>query len=333
MIQVLSNIIWHLKNRGIINMSKVTVFMPVYNAGKYLKDSIGSILNQTYKDFELLIIDNCSTDNSVSIVESYKDSRIHLVVNNENIGLAASRNKALEICDSEYIALLDADDIAMPYRLQREIEYLDIHKNIAVVGGYAEVIDEYGFGKDMLRPQLVNYNYIRAYMVFNDAVANSSAMVRKSVLDNNNIRYADNCYGVEDYKFWCEVIKYGDIANMGEILLKYRVTPGSITADANSYRLNERKRIIKEIQKNNIDFYGFKFPDEELHVLLDVFEEDGTVDSIDNIKLLYGALKSMASQAYKKELGFAKETAVMCRKRFGEKVGKAMFLWEEGQLL
>ena len=314
-------------------MSKVTVFMPVYNARSYLQEAIRSILNQTYKDFELLIIDNCSTDDSVSIVESYNDTRIHLVVNNENIGLAGSRNKALEICDSGYIAFLDADDIAMPDRIRTQVQYMDEHKDIAAVGSYSATIDGYGNGKDMFRPQLLNSNYIRAYMVFNNAIANSSAMVRKSVLDNNNIRYADNCYGVEDYKFWCEVIKYGDIANMGEILLKYRVTPGSITAEANSYRLNERKRVIKEIQKNNIDFYGFKFPDEELNVLLDVFGEDGTVNSIDNIKLLYGALKSMASQAYKKKLGFAKETAVMCRKRFGEKVGKAMFLWEEGQLL
>lgn len=314
-------------------MGKVTVFMPVYNAGKYLGEAIRSILNQTYKDFELLIIDNCSTDNSVPIVESYNDTRIRLVVNNENIGLAGSRNKALEICDSEYIAFLDADDIAMPDRLMKQVQYMDGHKNIAAVGSYAAIIDGYGNGKDMFRPQLLNSNYIRAYMVFNNAVANSSAMVRKSVIDNNNIRYADNCYGVEDYKFWCGLIKYGEIANMGEILLKYRATPGSITAEANSARLDERKRVIKEIQKDNIDFYGFKFTDEELQVLLGVFEEDGTIDSTDNIKLIYGALKSMASQAYKKKLGFAKETAVMCRKRFGEKVGKAMFLWEEGQLL
>ena len=314
-------------------MSKVTVFMPVYNAGKYLEEAINSILNQTYKDFELLIIDNCSTDNSVSIVESYNDTHIHLIVNNENIGLAGSRNKALEICDSEYIAFLDADDIAMPDRIRTQVQYMDEHNDIAVVGSYAATIDGYGRGKDMFRPQLLNSNYIRAYMVFNNVVANSSAMVRKSVIDNNNIRYADNCYGVEDYKFWCDVLKYGNIANMGEVFLKYRVTPGSITAEANSDRLSERKKVIREIQKHNIEFYGFKFSDEELRVLLDVFEEDGTIDSTDDINLLYVALRSMVSQAYKKKLGFAKEISIMCRKRFGEKVGKAMFLWKEAQLL
>lgn len=310
-------------------MSRVTVFMPVYNAEKYLHQAIESILQQTYEDFELLIIDDGSTDKSISVIETYSDSRIRLVVNNHNTGLSAVRNKALEIIDSEFLALLDADDIAMPDRLKKEIEYLDKNSDIAAVGSYAATIDENGCGRDMFRPQLTDSDYIRAYMIFNNAVANSSAMIRKSVVDENNIRYADCCYGVEDYKFWCELLKVGNIANIGEMMLKYRIVSDGVTAKANSNQLNERKEVLKEIQKDNIEFYGFDFSDEEINVLLEIFTEDEMIHSIEKIEMLYRALKSMVFQAYSKKMKFAKKIEIMCRKRFGEKVAKAVFLWNE----
>ena len=106
-------------------MPKLTVFMPVYNGEKYLKGAIESILKQTFRDFEFLIINNASTDRSVEIIESYKDPRIKLLHNDVNKGLVASRNRGFKESQTEFIALLDCDDIAHHQRLELQIKFLE----------------------------------------------------------------------------------------------------------------------------------------------------------------------------------------------------------------
>jgi glycosyltransferase involved in cell wall biosynthesis len=123
---------------------KVTVLTSVYNGLPYLKEAIDSTLNQTYKDFEYLIIDDCSTDDSVSVIESYDDSRIRLVKNGKNLGTAETINKGLSIINSKYIVRLDQDDVSLANRVEEQISYLEKNPNLDIVCSWEHTIDHNG---------------------------------------------------------------------------------------------------------------------------------------------------------------------------------------------
>ena len=137
-----------------IKTPKITVLMPVYNGEKYLKESIESILKQTFRDFEFLIINDTSTDESEKIIRSFKDSRIKLIKNEKNIGLTKSLNKGLDLAKGEYMARMDADDISLPKRLEIQVAFMDKNPKIGVIGAWAKVIGE------------SNKKYIKTYSNF-----------------------------------------------------------------------------------------------------------------------------------------------------------------------
>ncbi|MCP8319033.1 MAG: glycosyltransferase, partial [Candidatus Methylarchaceae archaeon HK01B] len=123
---------------------KITILMSVYNGEKYLREAIDSILNQTFKDFEFLIINDGSTDRTVEILRSYHDSRIKIITNEKNMGLTKSLNKGLKIARSEYVARMDADDISYPRRLEVQYEYMKKNPDVGIVGSWNDVIDDKG---------------------------------------------------------------------------------------------------------------------------------------------------------------------------------------------
>jgi glycosyltransferase involved in cell wall biosynthesis len=123
---------------------KVSVVMSVYNGEKYLCEAIDSILNQTFENFEFLIVNDGSTDRTLEILQSYRDPRIKVINNERNIGLTASLNKGLKIAKGEYVARMDADDVSFPHRLEQQKAFLDRNPRVAMVGSWAEVIDESG---------------------------------------------------------------------------------------------------------------------------------------------------------------------------------------------
>ncbi len=123
---------------------KVTVLLPVYNGARFLRQAIDSVLSQTWKDFELLVVNDGSTDGTAAILESYSDPRIRILSNVQNIGLTLSLNKGLQSARGEYIARIDADDIALPIRLEKQVSYLDQHPEVGLVATGVKVIDERG---------------------------------------------------------------------------------------------------------------------------------------------------------------------------------------------
>jgi glycosyltransferase involved in cell wall biosynthesis len=125
-------------------MPRISVVMSVYNGEKYLRQAIESILQQTYTDFEFIIIDDGSTDSSREIIQSYDDKRIRLVINEQNIGLTKSLNKGIRLAKGEFIARMDADDISLPQRFEKQVAYLDSHPEVGVLGTYANIIDHRG---------------------------------------------------------------------------------------------------------------------------------------------------------------------------------------------
>lgn len=208
-------------------MTKISVVMPAYNAEKYIGEAIESILNQTFADFEFIIINDGSTDSTRECVLSYFDERIVYLENEQNLGIVDTLNKGLERVSGEYVARMDADDVAMPVRLEKQISYLEKNKDIGVLGTgiciFGDGID------DQNRVFSTDSEQLKAELIFSSCIAHPSVMIRRSVLKNNGLRYEKKYAGAEDYKLWWEIAKVSRIATLPDILLKYRVHSSQIT--------------------------------------------------------------------------------------------------------
>jgi len=207
---------------------KVSVLMPAYNAEKYIAESIESILNQTFTDFEFVIINDGSTDNTAEIVEKYavQDKRIKFVNNKKNQGLIAVLNQGLDLCAGEYIARFDSDDISRPTRLEKQVAYMDAHPECGVLGTWAQK-----FGTNVTHSVFKHPSQVKLLdmVMYGVLVVHPSAMLRKSVLVDNNIKYDPRYKYAEDFAFWAEMVKYSEIHNLQEILLDYRWHDGNIS--------------------------------------------------------------------------------------------------------
>lgn len=199
-------------------MPKISVLMPVYKTDeKYLREAVESILNQTFSDFELLILDDCPEDTREDLIKSYKDKRIKYVKNEHNLGITLSRNKLIDMAAGEYLAVFDHDDVSMPERLAKEVAYLDEHPEVGVVSCTV---------KQMVCKHLsenpTDSHSIKLALMRVCAVNHSAAMIRKSVLIDNNIRYEKEFSPSEDYALWCRLIPYTEFHNIPEVLFHYR---------------------------------------------------------------------------------------------------------------
>lgn len=197
---------------------KVSVLLPVYRTREeYLRECIESILKQTFQDFELLIVDDCPEYSVEDIVLSYNDSRIKYNKNSHNLGISATRNRLLDMAVGEYLAVMDHDDIMLPKRLQRQVEFLDNNREIGVVGTWYEV-----FPKGKIKKKFVLNSQIEIDLMYNCSVLHPSAMIRKSVLVNNNIRYEAEFSPAEDHALFASLIGKTKFANIPEVLQLYR---------------------------------------------------------------------------------------------------------------
>lgn len=308
-------------------MPKVSVIIPVYNSEKFVKEAVLSILNQTYQDFEIIVIDDASQDASIREIQELPQDKITILHNEVNKGISYSRNRGLEASHGEYIALLDHDDIAVLDRLECEVNYLDIHKEISVVGGHHRHIDEVGRDLDKQWSVYLNPNYLKAYLLLDNGVVNGSAMFRKAFVMEHEIRYRENMCGAEDYMFWVECSLHGEIKNLDKVLLFWRRLPTQETVNMMSNHLEDRNEALGRVRKAALEGTGFRLSEDEFNFINRIFEEECQVKSEGEIKKLYFLLKKIANQAVKMKLSNADEIVTMCRKRFGEKIGKAFFLW------
>lgn len=205
---------------------KVSVLIPVHNGEKYLRPAIDSILNQTFSDFELIIIDDGSTDHSREIVEAYADPRIRLASNQTKSGLARTLNKGIELAAGSYIARMDGDDISLPERLARQVAFMDAHPQVGACGTFARDIDPQGKVFDD-RQRLVGQRLEYFYWI-PVPIAHPTSMVRADLL--KKLRYDENVR-VEDYDLWLRIVKAGyRLSNIPEYLLLYRVHEASFTS-------------------------------------------------------------------------------------------------------
>ncbi len=198
---------------------KITVLMPVYNAEKYLRQSLESVLNQQYKDFEFLIVDDGSTDRSVEIIRGYNDNRIKLIKNRTNRGVIHSLNKGLGLAKGEYIARMDSDDVSLTNRLLTQVKYLDSNPDVSICGSWIKTL---GANDTQIWDSPTDNDDIKAMLLFEAPIAHPSVMYRKSIKDNLLI-YRKGFDHVEDYDLWVRLSDNYKFVNLDKVLLKYRV--------------------------------------------------------------------------------------------------------------
>lgn len=230
----------------------VTVLIPVFNGNKHLHEAIESILKQEYKNWDMLVINDFgSDDGSAETVQSYaeSDSRIQLIQNTERLGLAESLNMGIRMAKGKYIARLDADDIAMPARLRKQVEFLESNPNIAVCGSW-----QHHFGAaDWIHKPPEKPELCKAYTLFHCHLCHSTLMLRKNAFIENNLFY-DGSFLIEDFELWSRAVGIVNFANIPEVLGKYRRHNTQRVSDVKLQELKDDSiRIVVASLKRNLN--------------------------------------------------------------------------------
>lgn len=239
-------------------MPKISVILATHNNEKYIRDSIESILNQTYSDFELIIIDDASTDSTKDVIETINDERIIYLRNEENKGLPYSLNRGLMITKGDYIARMDGDDISLPTRFEEQLSYMEEHTNIAMCGC---IWKEFG-RSNYLNKLPEDTQALKVNSLFYSPLAHSSWFIRSSVLKEDNIRYNNSFRSAQDYEFIYRILKKYKIACVQKVLLMYRVHTKSITGQTIGVDKN-----IMRVQRYMYRDMNIRVTDKELLLL------------------------------------------------------------------
>ncbi len=225
-------------------MPRVSVLTPIYNTNpQYLRECIESILNQTFTDFEFLILNDSPNNKEIeNIVKEYAkhDKRIKYYKNEKNMGITPSRNKLLDLAKGEYLAIFDHDDISVPERLEKQVKYLDENPQVGVVSGWVEYFGE--FSSILKAPETDAVTKI--FLTTKCVVPHTAAMIRKSVLINNNIEYEEYYTPCEDYRLWARLMDVTHFYNFQEVLVKYRFLPTN-TSHKQSSQMAEKDLLIR----------------------------------------------------------------------------------------
>lgn len=244
-------------------MPEVTVVMPVYNAQDYLITAVESILNQSYCDFEFIIIDDGSIDNSYQILNEYalKDSRI-VLIRRENKGLVYTLNQACDLAKGAFIARMDADDEALPERLAIQVDFLKTHREISVAGGQVELIDSDGWPIMTMGELTQHADIDQAHMRGEGgAIIHPAATLRKELLHEVG-GYSESYTCAEDLDLWLRMAEVGQLANCSEVILKYRQHVDSIGSSRREEQYLSAKRAVMDAHdRRGIQFTETAFPE------------------------------------------------------------------------
>ena len=307
----------------------VSVIMPAYNAEKYIGEAIESIRNQTFQDWELIIVEDCSTDNTLSVIETYlQDPRIKLFRNEQNVGIAGSRNKAIRLSSGKYIAVQDDDDLSLPDRLEKQTAFLDTHTTISAVAGHWMMVDETGYQVLRLMEAYRNPLYIKAHLLFSYGIGNGSAMFRRDFVLLNNLFYRENMLGMEDFFFWIEFSKVGLISAVDSIVYKHRRHSAQETERRLQTSEQERRTLYAWIQKESLRMSGITLSPSASSALERLAGEktDPEIKAGDYVEL-YEAFREIINKAYALNLDYANEIGIACRKFLGRKIANSKGFW------
>ncbi len=213
-----------------MSLPRVSVIMPVFNAAPFLREAIASVLAQDFSDFELIVVNDGSTDASENIVHEFQDPRIHVVNNSRNMGIVESLNTGVRQARGEYIARMDADDVCVNTRFSKQVDFLDGHPEIAVLATRIQLIDEKGLELPDWKADVrtTSHRSIWRYMAFANCIAHPSVMIRSKVLKEHG--YRTERARAEDYDLWLRLLDAGyNFSKIPERLVRYRIVSTSIT--------------------------------------------------------------------------------------------------------
>ena len=262
------------------NTPLLSVLMPVFNSERFVAEAIESILNQSFKDFEFLILDDASTDKSIEIIKDFKnkDSRIKVFQNEKNLGVVESRNKLINLSKGKYIAWLDSDDIALPNRFEEEIKFLEEHPEIGMVGAYPEIIDENGKKLGIWLFE-IDPKKLKIELFFHSPFLSSSVMIRRSSLP---IELYDPRFQVaEDFDLYSKIAEKSDIANIPKFLVKYRINSKGLSKS----NTGKMEQLAVQVIKEHAERLGIKLEESTIKNLREpktaskiAFEEIGKIE-------------------------------------------------------
>jgi len=246
-----------------LTVPKISVIMPLYNGGKYLRESIDSILNQTYADFELILINDGSSDDTESIILSYTDQRIVYIKNEQNLGLIKTLNKGLDNAKGEFIARMDQDDISRPERFEKQVAILEENPEIGLCGSWFTVLIDKQESKIVQHTE--NSQTIKIQLLAHCVIGHPTVMLRKKAL--MNLRYDTDYQAAEDYEFWTRLSRITNLYNIQESLLIYRyhdtnmsiLENGSQSANSDKVIGNQLRYLGLEVNDLHIKFCKILF--------------------------------------------------------------------------
>ncbi|MGY5393444.1 glycosyltransferase family 2 protein [Acinetobacter sp. NigerLNRRAM0016] len=240
----------------------ISVVLPAYNAELYIKEAIDSVLAQTFTNFELIILNDGSSDKTEEIILSFQDSRIVYVKNEQNLGLIDTLNKGMALAKGKYIARMDADDICLPERFAKQINFLEENPDYMICGTSA-----YRFFNNLTNKRAfyvpISDGNIRVRLFFNTGFIHPSVMFRTETIRIHNLSFSREYKYAEDYYFWMDILQYGKGFNLKEKLLYYRVVETSQTAVGNA-NIDMRKQTLGNIHKRYFEEYGICFGEKEI---------------------------------------------------------------------
>ena len=247
--------------------------MSVWNSEEWLRPAIDSVLNQTFRDFEFLIMNDASTDGSLEIIKSYRDDRIRLIDREKNIGLQKNLFDGMNIARGEYIARMDSDDICLPERFVEQVKFMDAHPDIGMCGSWYRT---FGAGDPLTDKPPTDPDDIRANMLFYTSFAHPTVMLRKSLFNTFHLNYNTDIRYCEDYELWSRCLPHFPLANIPKVLLFYRIRPGS----AFQGHKQETWDIAYQVRQGMLSKIGIEQTDEEkrLHNFLTPAEGENIHD-------------------------------------------------------
>lgn len=284
---------------------KISVVMPLYNAAAHLRPALDSVFSQTFTDFECILVDDCSTDDTPAILDSYTDPRIVRIRNAQNMGIVGALNRGLDAARGEYIARMDGDDIALPERFARQAARLDARPNVALLGTFFYLMrDDAPLVKIWETLPGVAYSaaFTRWSLLWRTTVQHPTAMIRRSVLEAHRLRYDKSYETAEDFDLWARIARVADAEVLEEPLLKYRINPESISSTRTQYQLGVHFTLI---QREVGLLMGAPVPEDLLRFLFKM--------------VIYQPMDDMAGAVRGVDIAAAIDLYLAIQRRFGER--------------
>ncbi|BBB24807.1 glycosyltransferase family 2 protein [Amphritea japonica] len=231
----------------------VSVIIPVYNGEKYLLESLESVLHQTYPNIEIIVVDDCSTDNGAGLIAALDADNIIVLRNDTNSGVSASRNKAIRSAKGKYIAFMDADDVSLPHRIECQVNFLEDNSEFGLLSSAYQTFEEDLLsGKKSLKQLPCNPDEIAAQLLFQCVICCPAAMLRGSLVQEHELYFDESLSMCEDWDLWYRVSQVSRVSNVEDVLVYYR----KHSNNSSRKRTEMYRSKIRLIQRSFRDYGG-----------------------------------------------------------------------------